>query len=993
MWALPGPPGASLWPGAPPGEEGGSAGGGGGGGGGEGPRARAPSPPAGGMGEPGAGGGGSGAELGSAATYLGEPAAALLGTPPEGLSEAEAAARLERFGRNELPEKRRSPLLKLLLTFVQPMALMIWVAVILEGATGAWPAFGMLLFLQLLNSFVGWWEDYKAGNAVQALKAALKPEAQVTRGGRSFNIDAGELVPGDIVTLSAGAAVPADCRVLEGEKPVQVDQAALTGESLPVTAMPGDEAKMGSNITSGESLAVVIATGGETFFGRTAAMIDSVDEMGHFQKVILWMTFCLMCVSIVITAVVLAYLLIQGESALSAVSFAVVLLVAAIPIAMQVVTTTCMALGSRTLAAQKAIVSRLTAIEELASMDMLCSDKTGTLTMNKMVLQEDLPVYQENCTREEVLEMACLAAKWKEPPKDALDTLVLSSIPLGPLDRYEQVDFEPFDPVRKYTAATLKGPNGKTFHVKKGAPQILLAEATNVERSLVETKIAELASRGIRALAVSRTNPKGQWELLGVLTFLDPPRHDTAETIAKAMEYGVGVKMITGDQRLIAIETCRTLGLGTNVLTSENLPGADEVDSKQLGADYGEMVEHADGFAEVFPDHKYIIVEVLRQRGFMVGMTGDGVNDAPALKRGDVGVAVSGATDAAKAAADIVLTEPGLSTIVTAIVLSREIFQRMRNYVVYRVAMTTQLLFFFLIACLALQPSDYEPPPGDAAWPAFFRIPVTSLVIITILNDGCMVSIAYDRCRASLQPQAWRFGSLVLSSLTLCIPVIVESLVLLYLCLKSNEADSAFRKFGLPPLTYGQVVGALYMQISLSGFLTVYSARVRGFFFTYLPGWQLAVAGALSMLATTLLGCYTALPEQAGVGWHMAGAIWVYVLVWWLLQDTCKVLMYLAVDGVVDRVSRQKLKASEVKSKAVRRQELTKELGEKGLTAHDIAVRTTSLTRVSLAQPAAGGAPPASLERPSLSTRVRELEAELAELKRAAGLRSKARRP
>merc|ERR1719482_555363 len=254
--------------------------------------------------------------------------------------------------------------------------------------------------------------------------------------------------------------------------------------------------------------------------------------------------------------------------------------------------------------------------------------------------------------------------------------------------------------------------------------------------------------------------------------------------------------MITGDQRLIAIETCRTLGLGTNVLTSENLPGAEEVDSKQLGADYGEMVEHADGFAEVFPDHKYIIVEVLRQRGFMV-------------------------------------------------------------------AMTTQLLFFFLIACLALQPSNYEAPPGDSAWPAFFRIPVTSLVIITILNDGCMVSIAYDRCKASLQPQAWRFGSLVLSSLTLCIPVIVESLVLLYLCLKSNEADSAFRKFGLPPLTYGQVVGALYLQISLSGFLTVYSARVRGFFFTYLPGWQLAVAGALSMLATTLLGCYTALPEQA----------------------------------------------------------------------------------------------------------------------------------
>jgi len=942
------------------------------------------------MGAPEAGA--EGAE-GASTLYLGEPKAELFGTPAEGLSEAEAKSRLERFGRNELPEKRKSPLIKLLLTFVQPMALMIWVAIILEGATGAWPAFGMLLFLQLLNSFVGWYEDFKAGNAVLALKAALRPEAQVTREGRSFNIDASELVPGDIVTLAAGAAVPADCRILEGEKPVQVDQAALTGESLPVTALAGDEAKMGSNVTSGESLAVVTATGGQTFFGRTAAMIQSVDEMGHFQKVILWMTFILMCVAIVITAVVLAYLLVKGESVLSAVSFAVVLLVAAIPIAMQVVTTTCMALGSRKLAAQKAIVSRLTSIEELASMDMLCSDKTGTLTMNKMVLQEDLPTYQEGVSREEVLQMACLAAKWKEPPKDALDTLVLNSVPLEPLDRFEQLDFEPFDPSKKFTAATLKGPDGKTFHVKKGAPQILLAEATNVERPLVETKIAELASRGIRALAVSRTNAKGQWELLGVLTFLDPPRPDTADTIAKAMEYGVSVKMITGDQRLIAIETCRTLGLGTNVLTAENLPGSDESDSKQLGNEYGEMVEHADGFAEVFPDHKFIIVEVLRQRGFMVGMTGDGVNDAPALKRGDVGIAVQGATDAAKAAADIVLTEPGLSTIVTAIVLSREIYQRMRNYVIYRIAMTTQLLFFFFFAVLCLQPSSYLAPPGDEAWPAFFRIPVTSLVIITILNDGCMVSIAYDRCKASIHPQGWHFPQLILSSLTLGIPVIIQSLVLLYLCLKSNEPDSAFRRYGLPSLTYGQVVGTLYMQISISGFLTVFAARTRGFFFTYLPGWQLGAAGSMSMLATTLLSVYTALPEQAGIGWHMAGAVWVWVLVWWLIQDTAKVLMYLSVDAINAKVSQRHSKSGDVKAKTVRRQELTKEMADKGLTANDIAVRSASLTRASMATTASLGRPPSELPlpRPSLSLRVLELEAELAELRKIAGLRGRSK--
>ena len=642
------------------------------------------------------------------AYYCGVPKASLFNTGEHGLTEDEAKRRLEKFGPNMLMEKKENPLLKLLLNFVSPMAIMIWLAIIIEAVIKDWADFGVLLTLQILNSTVGWFEDLKAGNAVASLKSALKPECQVVREGVHKKMDATKLVPGDRVVLSPGASVPADCDIAEG-KPIQVDQAALTGESLPVTLSPGDNAKMGSNVVRGEIEAIVNATGAETFFGKTAAMIESVEEMGHFQKVILQITFGLLCVSFVMTGIVLGYLLINGEDVLQAIAFAVVLLIASIPIAMQVVCTSTMALGCRMLADEKAIVSRLTSIEELASMNMLCSDKTGTLTMNKMELQDDLPMWTRGVTRLDVLEAACLASKWKEPAKDAIDTLVLKSIPLKPLDRYTQTDYAPFDPATKFTSATLKGPDGKSFSVMKGAPQVVLEKCYNLHqiKHSVDAKIMELASRGIRGLAVARTNASSQWELLGILTFLDPPRPDTKATIEKAIDYGVDVKMITGDQQTIAIETCRVLGMGMQVLTPEALPTGDSATGKSLGADYGALVENADGFAQVYPEHKFTIVEILRQRGYVCGMTGDGVNDAPALKRADIGIAVQGATDAAQAAADIVLTAPGLSTIITAILYAREIFQRMKSESYHARAVPCRAC-----ACGPPSPPLLPPPPS-----------------------------------------------------------------------------------------------------------------------------------------------------------------------------------------------------------------------------------------------------------------------------------------
>lgn len=518
--------------------------------------------------------------------------------------------------------------------------------------------------------------------------------------------------------------------------------------------------------------------------------------------------------------------LIVASICIQALEFTVIVLVASIPIAMEVVTTSTLALGSRQLTNKEAIVSRLAAIEDVAGMNMLCSDKTGTLTLNKMVIQDHTPVFQPNLDQYTVLRYAAMAAKWKEPPKDALDTMVLTVADLESLENVEMLDHVPFDPTVKRTESTIRE-NGHTFKVSKGAPNIILkllaGPALDQVADRLNREVEELARRGIRALACAKTDPEdGHWELLGLLTFLDPPRPDTKDTIHRAMAYGVKVKMITGDHRAIAQETARQLGMGDNILTSEGLPDFDPQKGipKDLGEKYGDIILSSDGFAGVYPEHKYLIVEALRQRGYSTGMTGDGVNDAPALKRADVGIAVEGATDAARAAADIVLTAPGLSVIVDAIVISRCIFRRMKSFLIYRIASTLEIVCFFFFAVFFLQPSSFNP-----FWPTFFSLPVSMLILITVLNDGTIITIAYDNVQPSQKPEKWRMAQLFAISIALGFVACGSSLLLLYWCLGSASPTSFFPSLGLPPLAYGEIVTMLYLKISVSDFLTIFCAR------------------------------------------------------------------------------------------------------------------------------------------------------------------------
>jgi len=921
--------------------------------------------------------------------YLGVLKSELLNTGEDGLSEQEAAIRLERFGPNKLREKTTNIWWKLFLEFVQPMPMMIWMAIAIESleaylhdSSDGWIDVAVLVVLQLLNVLVGFMEELKAGDSIAALRESLKPEATVKRGNRVYNIDATTLVPGDVVCLGAGGAVPADCILRQG-KPIQVDQAALTGESLPVTMFPGSDAKMGSTVTRGETEATVSATGSQTFFGKTADLVQGVDELGHFEKVLREIMILLVAAGVLICAIVFFYLITIGVDFWEVLAFNVVLLVASIPIALRVVCTTTLALGCHELAAEKAIVARLSSVEELAGMTILCSDKTGTLTLNKMMLQQDLPTFTPGVTRDEVLKMAALAAKWWEPPKDALDTLVLNATKEMDLDAYAQTDYTPFDPSVKKTESTVQlKSNGQSIKVAKGAPHVILEMCANREqiRAAVEGKVLELAHRGIRSLAVARTkgSENGVWEFLGILTFLDPPRPDTKHTIDCANDFGVAVKMITGDHKAIAQETCRVLGMGTHVLGQESLPlmSAQELEcATNLGRDYGELCRGADGFAQVFPEHKYLIVEALRQQGFLVGMTGDGVNDAPALKRADVGIAVQGATNAAQAAADIVLTEPGayrafpksqhclpplfecttgkiysqlhnctrhkctveariprlfaeysllrtlpktdpffsssqgLSTIVTAIVTSRKIFQRMKNFVIYRIACTEQLLFFFFMSCIFYHPNEY-----NEDWPSYFYIPVIALVTITILNDGTIISVAYDNVHASQLPEKWDLNILYIVSSSIGLTALASSLVLLSYALSSSDPSSQWAQMGLPQLTYGEIQCLMYLKISLSDYFSVFNSRTKGWLWTRAPSYVLVFAFILATGASTWLSVYWPFGNgMKGIEWSLAGYCWLYVTFWAIVQDAAKVATYAALQSVgwiesVDVIDEEALK-------------------------------------------------------------------------------------
>jgi H+-transporting ATPase len=786
-----------------------------------------------------------------------------LGSSPDGLTDAEAKKRLTQYGPNELIEKKTNLLLKFLSYFWGPIPWMIEVAVILSGVVRHWPDFCIILVLLVTNAVVAFWEERQAGNEIAALKAKLAIKARVIRDGKWINPPARELVPGDVIRLRLGDIIPADARLLAGDE-VSVDQSALTGESLPASRKAGDAVFSGSIIRRGEIGALVYATGEKTYFGKTAQLVQEALTVSHFQKAVLKIGNYLIILAVSLVAVIIGFAIYRGDHILTTLQFALVLTVAAIPVAMPTVLSVTMAVGARLLAKKKAIVSKLVAIEELAGVDVLCADKTGTLTQNKLTLSDPFSV--NNIPAGQIILTAALASRADN--NDTIDLAVLGGLKnKEELKAYEVVHFLPFDPVHKRTEATVKGKDGKTFKATKGAPQVILALAANAEqvKAAVETAVNEFAARGFRSLGVARAEGDGPWQLLGVLPMFDPPREDAKATIATALEMGVKIKMVTGDALAIARETAKTLGMGTNILDAKTLGDS----KKQESAEVIESIEKADGFAEVFPEHKFHIVDVLQKRNHMVGMTGDGVNDAPALKKADCGIAVSGATDAARAAASIVLTTPGLSVIIDAIKESRKVFQRMQNYAIYRIAETLRVLLFITLAILVFN---------------VYPLTAVMIVMLALLNDGAILSIAYDNVHYKNEPEAWNMRLVLGIATVLGVIGPMASFGLFYLGNRVFHLDHQH----LQPMCY--------LMLSVAGHLTFFLARTHGPFWSIRPTKIVWVAVVGTQIIATFIAVYGFLMPPLGWGW--AGVVWGYALLWFLVTDPVKLLAYRIFDPV-----------------------------------------------------------------------------------------------
>jgi H+-transporting ATPase len=784
-----------------------------------------------------------------------------LGTSPEGLSQAEAQKRLIQYGPNEIEEKKSNPFLKFLAYFWGPIPWMIEGAVILSGVVRHWPDFFIILLLLLANAAVGFWEERQAGSAIDALKANLAITARVKRDGKWINPQARELVPGDVIRLRLGDIVPADARLLAGD-PVEVDQSALTGESLPATRKPGEAVFSGSIIRQGEIGALVYATGANTYFGETAQLVQEAHTVSHFQRAVLKIGNYLIMLAAVLVTVVIAISILRGDPILTTLQFALVLTVAAIPVAMPTVLSVTMAVGARLLAGKKAVVSRLVAIEELAGVDILCVDKTGTLTQNKLTLGD--PFSLNKVTAEQVILDAGLASRADDD--DAIDLAVLGGLKNDQaLQGYDVGHFQPFDAVSKRTEAAVKDADGKTFKVTKGAPQVILALSANAGevKSAVDKAVNEFAARGYRSLGVARADGDGKWQFVGVLPLFDPPRDDAKATIATARQMGVKVKMVTGDALAIAKETAKTLGMGTNILDAG---GLGDVKKKET-AEVAESIETADGFAQVFPEHKFHIVDVLQKRGHIVGMTGDGVNDAPALKKADCGIAVSGATDAARAAASIVLMTAGLTVIIDAIKESRKIFQRMNSYAIYRIAETLRVLLFVTLAILVFN---------------FFPVTAVMIVMLALLNDGAILSIAYDNVHYNAQPEAWNMRRVLGIATVLGVVGPVAAFGLFYL------GDFVFH------LAHPQLQTLMYLMLSVAGHLTIFLTRTRGPFWSIRPARILMIAVLGTQTLATLIAVYGLFMPPLGWGWALV--VWGYALLWFLVTDRVKLLAYRILD-------------------------------------------------------------------------------------------------
>ncbi len=837
-----------------------------------------------------------------------------------GLTDAEARRRLEIFGPNEIPEKEPSFWYRLFKRFWGPIPWMIEIAALLSALVHKWEDFAIIVTLLLVNAYIDFRQESKAISALEILKQKLSKTALVLREGRWQTVPARQLVPGDVVKLKIGDIVPADVQLKEGDY-LLLDLSALTGESLPVEKKPGDLAYSNAVVKAGEMTGIVTATGLDTYFGKTVSLVAKAEreERSHFQEAVMTIANFLIAVTVVLALVILVVAYRRHDPMMEMLRFTLVLVVASIPVALPAVLSVTMAAGALRMARRNAVVSRLAAIEEMAGMDILCSDKTGTLTQNRMEITE--PVTYHGYRFEDLLLYAALASR--EENQDPLEIPIFRKLEeMGLRNRlaaWKPLTFTPFDPIRKRTEA-LVAHDEERLKVVKGAPQVVFAlcERVNHHEEVLEQaqeQVEAFAEKGYRTLAVAVSRDGGEtYELVGLIPFYDPPREDSAATIAEARRLGVDVKMVTGDNVAIARQIARMLGIEGEIhdikafhagverelllvariiaetLYAELKPDATpreihraarkvlhnledalvktEAQRELVRKHESEiiaLIERAGGFAQVFPEDKYFLVEELQKGGHIVGMTGDGVNDAPALKKADAGIAVSGATDAARAAADVVLLEPGLSVIVEGIKVARRTFERMKAYTIYRINETIRLILFLTLAITVFN---------------FYPVTAIMIIVLALLNDIPILAIATDNVKLAERPVRWNFVEVLGIASLMGVLGVVSSFLVLFVLMHYFHYPMDF------------IRSAIFLKLVVAGHSTIFITRSydRFLWTRPFPSWQLLAANLSTGIIGVLMAVYGWF--MTPVGWDFALFFIAYYVVWMVLIDAIKVWAY-----------------------------------------------------------------------------------------------------
>ncbi|KAI9486602.1 MAG: plasma-membrane proton-efflux P-type ATPase [Benjaminiella poitrasii] len=813
--------------------------------------------------------------------------------PTFGLTDDQIQDRMHRFGRNELQEKKRNKLWHFLSFFTGAISYLMILSLVLTAVTGDWLDFGIILGMLIVNALIGYIEEARAESSITSLKNSLALHSKCWRNGRLIEVLSSEIVVGDIIVLRIGDIIPADARLLgvgaSGEaieSDIQVDQSSLTGESLPAKKKPGDIVYSSCVVKQGQQQAVVVRTGPNTFIGKTASLISVTTGSGRFQKVINYIGNFLIIISVLLVLIIFAHELVEEkiqtgaitkEQVLLALNEMVVLTIAAIPVGLPTVMSVTMAIGAKQLAKHQVIVKRLTAVEEFASVSILCSDKTGTLTKNKLTFDE--PYLTEKYDKNDILLYSYLVSEiaTDDPIEFAVRTAAEKHHPQVNNDGshtvqgYQIVSFKPFNPVDKIAEATIEEiATQNKFRVAKGAPQVILSLVNGNQRA--EEMVESFARRGLRSLGVARTvNGLNQWELIGLLSLIDPPREDSAATLAECQQYGISVKMITGDQGIIAKEVAGRLGMGKNILDADEL-----INPSKSEKEISDACVYSDGFSRVVPEHKYRVVELLQERGYFIAMTGDGVNDAPALKKANVGIAVAGSTDAARSAADIVLLEPGLSAIIDGIKVSRIIFQRLQSYALYRITSTIHFLLFFFVITMV---EDWKMPP-------------VFLILISLLNDAATLIMAVDNVAISRTPNMWRLRLLIVLSCVLAIALSGFSFAHFYI----------FRDVLLVPP--GVLSTVMYLHISSAPHFVIFSTRTNTFWWKSVPSlvFTIIVLGTqVIALILSVYGAFGADPMISSIGWPYGLIILAISLGTFLIIDVIKVVTITIWDKFADK--------------------------------------------------------------------------------------------